>query len=132
MAMYPIKLSFIIQVLLIFTCKVQTSKAGESQRKILRESFQKALMNDSKNLLTLQQIFLTPRQKNPNGLFLYVDMTVEGRIYLPGDDDDSYWIDEYCDSYCPQNSSCVYRTSMIFEVLPTTYKSRFHSEDFSK
>lgn len=116
--MYPTKLSFMIQVLLVFICEVQTSKADESLRNLLRESFQKALMNDSENLLTLQQIFLTPRQKNPNGLCLDVDVTVEGRI--TDDDDDSYWISEYCDSYCPQNNSCVYRTSRTFEVLPTT------------
>jgi hypothetical protein len=45
-----------------------------------------------------------------------VNVTVEGKIT---DDDLSYW--EYfsnCDEYSPQNSSCVYGTSMIFEVLP--------------
>lgn len=119
MAMYPIKLSFMIQVLLVFTCEVQTSKADESLRNLLRNSFQKVLMNDSKNLLTLQQIFLTPRHKNPNGLYLDVDVTVEGRI---ADDDVPYLIyyKEYCDRYFPQNNSCVYRTLMTFEVLPAT------------
>ena len=73
--------------------------------------------SDHENLLTLQRVFLTPRQNDPNGLYLDVDVTVEGRVT---DDDDSYWIHEYCDSYCPQNSLCVYSTLMIFEVLPTT------------
>lgn len=114
MAMYPIKLSFMIQVFLVFACEVQTSNADESQRNLLRESFQKMLMNNSEQLLTLQQIFLIPHQKNPNGLYLDVDVTVEGRIT------DSYWISEYCDSYCPQNNSCVYRTTMKFEVFPAT------------
>ena len=120
MAMYPIKLSFMIQILLVFTCEIQTTNANESQRNLLRENFQKVLMNDSEQLLTLQQIFLTPRQKNPDGLYLDVDVTVEGRI--TNDDDDSYWIHENCDSYCPQNNSwhCIYHTSMTFEILPPT------------
>ena len=119
MAMYPIKLSFIIQILLIFTYEVQTSMADEShdQRNLLRESFQKVLMNNSENLLTLQQIFLTPRQKNPNGLCLDVDVTVEGRVT---DDYRSLdWIYD-CNMYFPQNNSCVYHTSRTFEVLPAT------------
>ena len=124
MAMYPIKLSFIIQVLLVFTCEVQTSMADEShdQRNLLKESFQKELMNDSENLLTLQQIFLTPRQKNSNGLYLYVDVTVEGRVT---DDDVPYLIHDkkYCDRYFPQNNSCIYHTLMTFEVLPATNKN---------
>ena len=119
MAMYPIKLSFMIQVLLIFTCKVLTSKANESQRNLLRDSFQNVLMNDSENLLTLQQIFLTPRQKNSNGLYLYVDVTVEGRVT---DNDVPYLIHDkkYCDRYFPKNNSCIYHVLMKFEVLPTT------------
>ena len=118
MVMYPIKLSFMIQVLLVFTYEVQTSKASENQRKILKESFQKILANDSEQLLiTLQQIFFTPRQKNPNGLYLHVYVTVEGRVT---DDDDSYSISKYCDSYFPQNNLCIYQTSMNFEVLPAT------------
>ena len=119
--MYPIKLSFMIQVLLVFACKIQTSNADESQRNLLRESFQKLLMNDSEQLLTLQKVFLTPRQKNPNGLYLYVYVTVEGRI-TDDDDDDSYWIDKYCDTQysVPQNNSCVHSTSIKFEILPPT------------
>lgn len=120
MVMYPIKLSFMIQVLLVFACEVQTSNADESQRNLLRDSFQKVLMNDSENLLTLQQSFLTPRQKNPNGLYLCVDMTVEGSIT---DDDRSLLYDKkYCDTYFSQNNSCIYRTSMNFEVLSATNK----------
>jgi hypothetical protein len=90
-----------IQILLVFACEIQTSKVDESQRnvRILRDSFQKVLINDSEQLLTLQQIFLTPRQKNSNGFYLYVNMTVKGR-------------DRYL------NDSFVYRTSMKFEVLP--------------
>ena len=118
MAMYPIKLSFMIQVLLVFACEIQTSKAHESQRNLLRESFQKVLMNDSEQLLTLQKIFLTPRQKDPNGLYLYVDVTVEGKVT---DDDMIYVKDKkYCYMHVPQNNSCVYHTSMNFEVLPAT------------
>jgi hypothetical protein len=64
-----------IQVLLVFTCEVQTSKADESQRNLLKESFQKVLMNATENLLTLQKIFLTPRHKitSSNGFYLYVN-----------------------------------------------------------
>jgi hypothetical protein len=118
--MYPIKLSFMIQLLLVFTCEIQTSKAdeSESQENLLRESF-KVQMNDSENFLTLQKIFLTPRQKDPNGVYLYVYVTVEGRI--TGSDDDqyrSYLIDEYCDNYNYNNYSCVYHTLMTFEILP--------------
>ena len=121
MAMYLIKLSFMVQILLVFTCEIQTSKADEShdQRNLLKESFQKVLMNDSENLLILQQIFLTPRQKNSNGLYLYVDVTVEGRVT---DNDVPYLIHDknYCDRYFPQNNSCIYHTLMTFEVLPAT------------
>jgi hypothetical protein len=116
--MYPITFSFVIQALLVFTCEVQTSNAGESQRNLLREGFQKVLMNDSEQLLILQKIFLTPRQKNPNGFYLFVYVTVEGRI---ADDGDRFLIDDYCDGefgVFPQNNSCVYRASMKFEVLP--------------
>ena len=114
--MYAMKLSFMIQVLLFFTCEVQTSKANESQRNLLRDNFQKLLMNDSEQLLTLQQIFLTPRQRNPNGFYLYVNITVEGRIAY--NDNNLYLRYKNCDRYFPYNRSCVYSTSKIFEVLP--------------
>ncbi len=110
--MYRIKLSFMIQILLVFTCEVQTSNADKNQRNLLRESFQKALMNDSEQLLILQQVFLIPRQKDPSGVYLHVDVTVDGRI-TESDDDHSHLIDEYCDNYL-----CVYHTSMKFEILP--------------
>jgi hypothetical protein len=112
--MYPIKLSFMIQLLLVFTCEIQTSKAdeSESQENLLRESF-KVQMNDSENFLTLQKLFLTPRQKDPNGVYLYIYVNVEGRF--TGSDDDPYF-DEYCYDY--YNNLCFYYTSMKFEVLP--------------
>ena len=114
--MYPFKFSFlIIQFLLVFTCDIQTSEADKSQRNLLRDYFQKSLINDSEKLLTLQQAFLTPRQKNQNGLYFYVYVTVEGRIT---DADDSYFIDEYCLWHFPKNNSCVYQTSMTFELIP--------------
>ena len=117
--MCAMKLSFMIQVLLVFTCEVQTSKANESQRNLLRESFQKLLMNDSEQLLNLQRIFLTPRQKNPNGFYLHVNITVEGRItYHWSHNDHLYLRYKICDRYFPINGSCVYSTSKIFEVLP--------------
>jgi hypothetical protein len=99
-----------IQVFLVFTCEIQTSKADESQRKLLRDSFQKVLMNDSEQLLTLQQIFLTPRQKNSDGFYLYVNVT----IHVEGTTTDDW----YCDWYFLQYNLCVYSTSMKFEVLP--------------
>jgi hypothetical protein len=129
--MYPTKLSFMIQILLVFICKVQTSNADVSQRNLLRESFQKVLMNDSEQLLTLQQIFLTPpspRQKSPNGFYLYVNVTVEGRINTESDSYHSYLIDEYCDNY--NNYSCVYGTSMMFEVLPPAADQNFTVKKF--
>lgn len=112
--MYYLQVSFLVQILLVFTCQVQTSKAEKNQRNLLRQQFQKALINDSEKLLTLQQVFLTPRPKHPNGQYLYVSVTVEGRVIDYPD-----WMDDYnCYSYDSKNNSCVYSTSMEFEVSP--------------
>ena len=111
--MYYLQLSFLVQILLVFTCQVQTSKADENQRNLLRQQFQKALINDSEKLLTLQQVFLTPHPKNPNGQYLNVSVTMEGRVI-----DYPSWMDGCCYSYISKNNSCTYSTSMTFEVSP--------------
>ena len=114
--MYYLQVNFLVQILLVFTCQVQTSKAYESQRNSLKEQFQKALINDSEKLLTLQQVFLTPHPKNPNGQYLYVSVNVEGRI---SDKNEYDFYDYYdCTKYFPQNNLCVYNASMEFEISP--------------
>ena len=117
--MYPLKFIVLIQVLpwLVFTCEIQTSEADKSQRTLLRDYFQKSLINDSEKLLTLQQAFLTPRQKYQNGLYLYVYVTVEGRI-TDTKYSYRYLIDDHCSRYLSQNNLCVYQTSMKFELIP--------------
>ena len=109
--MYPLKYCLLIQVLLVFMCEVQTSKAAENQRNLLRDYFQKALINDSKNLLTLQQVFLTPRPKFQNGLYLYINVVVEGRVTH------SFTDSKHC-RYLSQNNSCICQISMKFELVP--------------
>ena len=109
MSLLIIKYSFL--VLLVFTCEVQTSKAAENgQRKLLRDYFQKALINDSDKLLTLQQVFLTPRPQFQNGLYFYIHVTVEGRVT------DTSVTDDHC--YCNQNNSCICQILMKFELVP--------------
>ena len=108
-----LRLAPIIASVLVFICKVH-SKA-EDQRTLLRDSFQTALMNDSKQLLTLQKVFLTPRPKLRDGLYLTVKVIVKGRIYTDGP---SFDTSRYCSPYFSKNNSCVYHTSMMFEVLP--------------
>ena len=111
---YDVSLSFLIQVL---TCEVQTSEADKSQRNLLRDSFQKSLINDSEKLLTLQQAFLTPRPKNQNGLYLYAYVTVEGRT-TDINSDSYYFIDGLRCGHSLQNNTCVYQTSTTFELMP--------------
>ena len=130
--MYCLQVSFLGQILLVFKCQVQThSKADESQRSLLREKFHKALIDDSQNLLSLQQAFLTPHHKSPNGFYLVVLVTVEGRVNT--DIDDQYLIDYYCSSYNSQNNSCVYQNEIEFEVSPpdqyTTVKKFLYEDD---
>ena len=123
--MYYLQVSFLVQILLVFTCQVQTSKADKNQRNLLRQQFQKALINDSEKLLTLQQVFLTPRPKNPNGVYLSVSVTVEGRVNADIDNlqYNQYLIDNYCYSYVSKNNLCAYHTSMKFEVSPPEYST---------
>ena len=119
--MHPLKYNIlIIASVLVFICKVH-SKA-EDQRTLLRDSFQTALMNDSEQLLTLQKVFLTPRPKLRGGFYLTVEVIVKGRIT---DDSITDLIDisSYCFHYFPKNNSCVYHTSMMFEVLPQEHTS---------
>ena len=118
--MYPLMSYSFLQVLLVFTCEVQTSKAAESQINILKESFQKALINDSKQLLILQKVFLTPRPKYHAGLYLVVSVAVTGTI-VDYNNTLSDLIHNLC-SFNPQfgfpSESCTYYTSMTFEILP--------------
>ena len=109
--MYLLITKYSFLVLLVFTaCEIQTSKAPKSQRNQLRDHFQKALIKDSEKLLTLQQVFLTPRPQSQNGLYFSVCVTVEGRVT------DTSFTDDHC--YCYQNNSCICHISMKFELVP--------------
>ena len=109
--MYLLITKYSFLVLLVFTaCEIQTSKAPKSQRNQLRDHFQKALIKDSEKLLTLQQVFLTPRPQSQNGLYFSVCVTVEGRVT------DTSFTDDHC--YCYQNNSCICQISMKFELVP--------------
>ena len=107
--MYLLITKYNFLVLLVFTCEIQTSKVSESQRNLLRDYFQKALINDSEKLLTLQQVFLTPRPQFQKGLYFLIFVTVEGRVI------DTYFTDDHC--YCHQNNSYICKVSMKFELV---------------
>ena len=110
--MYLLITKYSFLVLPVFTAhEIQTSKAAKSQRNQLRDHFQKALIKDSEKLLTLQQVFLTPRPQFQNGLYFLVFVTVEGRVT------DTYFIDDlHC--HCHQNNSYICQISMKFELVP--------------
>ena len=80
----------------------------EDQRPILKDLFQKALVNDSEQLFNLQKIFFASHQKTSIEVEVYV-----GRIT---DTDSDVFPAFYCDP-AYGNNSCTY--TQTFELVPS-------------
>ena len=119
---YHIKYCFLVLVLSV-VCEFQCSgndlnddKETYNQRNMLIEQLQNALMNDREQVFTLQKAFLFPREKDLGGLYLKVNITVEGTVTDFYDYD--YEFLNHCMSYFPQNKSCIFDISKCFELSP--------------
>ena len=105
---------FLVLVLSVYVYNVHcysTSTSG-NLREILIDCFQKALMNDSKQLFTLQKAFLLPQQIGERCLTIYI--FIEGRIDIT-----IYNPEYYCDGYrLNESDSCIIKMTKYFELSP--------------
>lgn len=107
---------FLVLVLSVYVYDVHcySTSGNQSEREILIDCFQKALLNDNEQLFTLQKAFLFPQQVGGRCLTIYV--TIEGRIDLTSNPEYSY----YCDEHLNESNSYIYNydTTRDFELSP--------------
>ena len=91
-----------------------------SQRNVLIDQFQNALMNDTEQLFTLQKALFLPRDKCKKmyGLYLNVCVNVTVTVMAYNEYYNEYY--GYCTNDFRQSNLCVISRKVVFELSPLT------------